>query len=79
MHNHAEESVRDLAEERGLDDVLAALDVALYADKPDEFANLLIKETARLRLDGTGYEGEVEAAAAAPLEEAVPLEAAEEL
>jgi len=89
--NNAEESVRELAEERGLDDVLAALDAqhvkvceeaGALADAitNSPYAKSLSEQLAAgLRLDGTGYEGEVEAAAAAPLEEAVPLEAAEEL
>ena len=89
--NNAEESVRELAEERGLDDVLAALDAqhvkvceeaGALADAitNSPYAKSLSEQLAAgLRLDGTGYEGEVEAAAAAPLEAAVPLEAAEEL
>ena len=80
VRNHADEGVHDLAEERGLDQLIAWRE--FFEQNPaifDGTAKLSEELAAGLRLDGTGYEGEVEAAAAAPLEEAVPLEAAEEL
>ena len=80
VRNHADEGVHDLAEERGLDQLIAWRE--FFEQNPaivDGTAKLSEELAAGLRLDGTGYEGEVDAAAAAPLEGAVPLEAAEEL